>query len=537
MAATAVLDLHRAAQAALSRGEFREAHANCIALLRIDPKFADAIFLLGMIALAHGQAGKALELIDRALAASHPNAEYLAQRARCLVLLKDDVAARAAAMQALALNPEAALTLDTLGVALTKAGDHDAAITAFELAVLKQPDNPQFCFNLAASQAFLGHFDQAESSYEQAITLQPDFYRAHWALSELKSASAENNHIRRLESLLQNAELDPDANLYLCHALAKEHEELKSYSRAFDYWRQGKLPKLKSLKFSVADYREIFTALHAVCTEEFIGGGAGGGGVGHESAEPIFVVGMPRSGTTLVERMLTTHGEVFSAGELNDFGLCVKRATGTSARQVLDAATVRAAAGIDFAALGRAYVESTRPRTGHTRHFIDKLPPNFLYAGFIRRALPQARIICLRRNPLDTCLSNFRQLFSINAAYYNYAYDLLDTGHYYLLFDALVRRWVELLGERFLVVQYENLVRDPESESRRIYEYCGLPWSDEALQFHRSPGAVATASAVQVRQPVYRSSVARWRHYEEQLQPLKTLLESHGIDCGEASAG
>jgi hypothetical protein len=196
---------------------------------------------------------------------------------------------------------------------------------------------------------------------------------------------------------------------------------------------------------------------------------------------------------------------------------------------VLDVPTLTAARQLDVQRIGADYVASTRPRTGHTRHFIDKMPLNFFYAGIIRRALPNAKIICVRRHPLDTCLANYRQLFATNFPYYNYAYDLLDTGCYYLRFAALMEHWRGTLGGNYCEVRYEAVIEDVEREARRLVEFCGLSWDPTCLSFHRSEQPVATASAVQVRQPIYKSSVARWRKYWQELAPLRRLFIEHGV--------
>jgi tetratricopeptide (TPR) repeat protein len=521
-----VLELHREAQQAMNRRAFKEAYTCCVQLLSLAPDFADAHFLLGMIAAEHGQIAKALPLIDRALASSPQNTEYLAQKARCLVLQQRDAEALATATRALATGTGSAPVLDTIGVVLSKAGAHDLAIKAFEQAVKLQPREPQFHFNMAASQQFVGNFEGSEKSYETAIGLRPDFYRAHWALTELTTATQERNHIERLERLLQAAPPDADANLYLCHALAKEHEQLGRYATAFEFWEQGKQLKRPSSRFTIEDYGALFAATTEICSAEFMQSGP----PGFDSDEPIFVVGMPRTGTTLVERILASHDDVFAAGELNEFGLCVKRMTGTTSPNVLDEKTIEKVGALDFTTLGRSYVESTRPRTGHTRHFIDKLPPNFFYAGLIARALPRAKIICLRRHPLDTCLSNYRQLFSLNAPYYNYAYDLMDTGRYYLMFDKLIKHWQSVLSNNFLVIEYEAITQDIEKESRRLLDFCELSWNPKVLRFHQSDTPVATASAVQVRNPIHTGAVHRWKQYRDQLQPLIALFERSGVE-------
>nr|WP_225444725.1 sulfotransferase [Pseudomarimonas arenosa] len=251
---------------------------------------------------------------------------------------------------------------------------------------------------------------------------------------------------------------------------------------------------------------------------------------GHASEEPIFIVGLPRTGTTLVERILSSHPQVFAAGELSHFATALKRAAATASPYVLDAETLRAAADLDLAAVGRSYIDSTRPRTGHTPRFIDKMPLNVVLAGVIRAALPKARIICLRRHPLDSCLSNYRQLFATGFTYYHYAYDLIDCGRYWLGFDRLVAHWRAELGDRFMEVHYEQVVEDIESQARRLLAFVGLPWDPRCIDFHQNQAPVATASSAQVREPLYRRAVGRWQRYQDQLLPLIDWLHSQGVD-------
>jgi hypothetical protein len=323
--------------------------------------------------------------------------------------------------------------------------------------------------------------------------------------------------------MLDDSALDVDAELHICHALAIHHEDEGRYETAFRLLARGKRRKAAALGYTFDTDRQLFTA--AVKLQAQLGDIS----PGHASREPIFIIGMPRTGTTLVERILSSHASVFSAGELTNFGLVLKRATRTRSNRVLDAATLSAAAQTDLAAVGAAYVESTRPRTGKTERFIDKMPLNFFYAPLIRRALPNAKIICLRRNPLDTCLSNYRQLFATSFSYYNYAYDLLDTGRYYAAFASLAATWRAALGSQYLEVRYEDVVRDAERETRRLLEFCELPWDPRCLAFQDNAAPVATASSAQVRQPIYRTALERWRHYERELAPLRTWLADEGV--------
>jgi hypothetical protein len=250
---------------------------------------------------------------------------------------------------------------------------------------------------------------------------------------------------------------------------------------------------------------------------------------GGEEAAPIFIVGMPRTGTTLVDRILSSHSQVTSAGELTDFALAMKRIAGTKSAYVLDAETLDASAGIDAAKLGEAYIRSVRETLGVGGRFIDKMPLNVFLSAHILRALPEARVICLRRHPADTVLSNYRQLFATSFSYYAYAYGLESAAQYYVRFDRLVRRFRETLPpDRFTEVHYERLVDDLEPEARRLLDFCGLQFEPACLNFHENAAPVATASAAQVRQPLYRSSLDRWKRYRPQIDPALEILKKAG---------
>ena len=519
-----VTDWQREAERALNRRDFRLAHELCLRILTAKPDHADAFFLLGMIAAEHRNYGKALEVIDRALAITPSKAEYLAHRGRCLLALQRPREAFEAAQSALALTPRDALTLDTIGVVMTRAGAHAEAIEPFRRAVDSDGGKPAYHYNLAASLQFVGDLAAAETEYRAALRLDPHLPRAWSSLAQIARAPFTPVEVAALERELERPDLDADAELHLCHALAKQHEDERRYETAFRVLERGKRRKAASLGYTFAVDRELFTAaaqLPAALAER--------APQGHASREPIFIVGMPRTGTTLVERILSSHPHVFAAGELSTLGLVLKRAARTRSNRVLDAETLAAAAQSDLAALGAAYVDGTRPRTGHTERFIDKMPLNFFYVPLIRRALPNAKIVCLRRNPLDTCLSNYRQLFATGFSYYNYAYDLLDTGRYYAAFHSLMKLWLQTTPENYLEVHYEDVVADTEREARRLLEFCELPWDARCVDFQANAAPVATASSAQVRQPIYRTAVERWRSYERELAPLRSLLAAEGV--------
>lgn len=523
-------DTRGIAQAALRRGDWRGAQAAAQALLAAAPEDADGHFLVGIALLEQRRVQAAADHLRRAMEAAPQRADCAAQCARALSLLQRLPEALAAAERALSLLPRDAYTLDTLGVVFSRGNAHHRAAEVFRHAVSTMPDNAGYQYNLAASLTFCGQLDEAEAAYENCLRLQPSYWRAWSSLSQLRRQTPERNHVDRLHEALVLAGDDADARLHVQHALAKEYEDLGDYDRAFAHLVAGKRSRRARLDYSIDRDREMFEALMEAFPEPMDGDAVA---AGHGSDEPIFVIGMPRSGTTLVERILSSHSQVHSAGELQNFGVILKRATGSRTRHLLDADTIARAHGLDWAMVGERYIASTRPGTGHAPRFVDKLPHNFLYAGYIARTLPRAKIVCLRRDPVDTCLSNFRQLFALNTPYFDYSCDLLDTGRYYLLFDRLMAHWRHVLPGRILEIDYEAIVQEQASSTRRLLAFCGLPWEDACLGFERNVAPVATASAVQVRVPVYRSAMGRWRRYGAHLDELRALLGQRG-DSGPA---
>lgn len=319
----------REAELALNRREFKRAHELCLRVLEADPAHAHALFLLAMIAAEHGNFGKALEVVDRALAIDSTRADYFAQRGRCLIALRRPREAFESAQRALALGPRAALTLDTIGVVLTRAGAHAEALAPFRRAVERDPSKPAYHYNLGASEQFVGDFERAAAAYRHALALDPTHYRAWSALAQVERAPFSAAEVAEIERQLA-AGPSEDAELHLCHALAKQLEDLGRYAEAFRYLERGKRRKRAGRAQPFAAHEALFAAATRTAPLAAEPGGS-------ESAEPIFVVGMPRTGTTLVERILSNHPAVFAAGELTNFSLALKRAAATPSNRVLDA--------------------------------------------------------------------------------------------------------------------------------------------------------------------------------------------------------
>lgn len=508
---------------ALNAREWARARGAAEELLQSAPNHAGVHFVLGV---------SALELIDFRVAFRHlmrandlnpQRADYAAQLARVLMECRMQPQALQQADRALALGSRDPMTLNTLAVIYSRANAHQRAADAFRLAVEALPRQASLHFNLATSLTAIGDIQGAIRECETCIDLDPGFWKAHLTLAQLSKQSPQSNHVERLLALLPNGGGNPEAELYLNLALEKEYEDLGESERAMRHMVAGKRAWKVRLDRSVESDQSLFDAVARACGQ--LPDSAGG----FDSREPIFIFGLPRTGTTLVERIVSSHSRVHSAGELQAFPIAFKRASKVDSRSMLDSATLDAMGNVDWTALGRTYLEGTRPLTGHTPHFIDKLPQNFLYAGLIARALPNAKMICLRRDPMDSCVANFRQLFALSSPSYNYSFDLLDTGRYYLLFDRLMAHWRETMPGRILEIHYEDVVEDQKAATERLLDHCGLEWEEDCINFERNAAPVSTASAVQVRMPIYRTSLQRWKRYGALVGPLRELLVEGGV--------
>lgn len=509
----------------MGRGDLPAAVAAAKALTLSNPEEPAGFFLMGMAAAEAGQIAKAIPLIEAAVERG-PHAEHLAQLARLLILLRRDGEAADAAHDAMALSPRDALTLDTIGCVLARLGDHEASLKPFTAAVAAEPDNLDYRYNLAAASGFTGQVNEARMHYEKILAMYPGEARVHYALAILSRQTVQSNHVPRLETALTGARRPEDA-LRIRYALAKELEDIGNTADAVRHLSAANAAHKHAIRYDFNQDAAIFDAIEAVFSSNATNFATG---AGNPDPAPIFVVGMPRTGTTLVDRILSSHPDVGSAGELQAMPLAVKQTTGTSSRVVIDPETIMASGKVDPAAIGGAYLA----RAGHHRpkgkvRFIDKLPANFMYVGHIARALPNARIVCLRRNPMDTVWSNYKNLFASQSAYYAYSYDLMDTAHYYARFDRLMAFWENLYPGRVLQLSYETLVGDQEGQTRQLLDHCGLEWDEACLSFHENAAAVATPSAAQVRRPMNADAVGKWRSYGEALEPVRAWLEAQGF--------
>ncbi len=511
---------------------YETVYKQSIEALRINEKNPLPFFLLGVLASDTGSHGKSLELFAKACEHGAENVYYQTYFAKALAALGYHDLAKKHADIAAGLGTQDALLADMIGVVYSRTGYHNLAIPFFEQAVKKNPRWAKFQFNLGASAEFIGDFEKAKTAYKNVLSLEPKFYLAWFSLVALEKQTPDNNQLEKLKTLFTSAAGDAEAQLLLGHAAAKTLEDLERFEESFTWLEKGKALKRNQVGYNQKTTSELFRTAKTVAAT------AADSRLASSTASalvPIFVVGLPRTGTTLVDRILSSHPKVRSAGELTLFSELAQAAAQTPINGHINADTFLASARIDMSSVGQAYLDKTKDlalntnlvlnKNGDTTHLIDKMPLNFFYVGLIHRALPNAKIIVLRRGALDSCLSNYRQLFATHNRNYDYSYDIENTASYYREFDALIAHWrVIIPPDRFTEIAYEDIVNDQENQTRKLLDFCELDWDEACMNFHKNTAPVATASAVQVRQPLYSGAIGRWKKYGNKLNALKAAL-------------
>lgn len=512
----------KAAYDALARKDY-EACAQIVARLKplSASEQAETYYVMSLALEGVGKVKEALMCANKACSVQSTG-RGLAHMARLASQLHQNTLAQQAATQALAHSGNDAVTLDTIGNVFARLGDHETAIQAFEQAVKADPHNTGFRFNLAASHGFFGNTDAAEHHYTQIIAQDPRNARAWFGRVRLRRQTEEQP---ALDRAIQEAETPSDA-VRLRYAAAKVAEDLGQHARVY-----ANLSAANTLHKAHQD-TSIELELDNIATlkETFSQKGYFQGSSTAADA-PIFITGMPRTGTTLTDRIISSHAQVTSAGELQAMPITIKQLAQSASRAILDRDTINLMSTIRPHQVGAAYGERARQNEGaQTGRFIDKLPLNFLYIGYIARALPNAAIICLRRRPMDTIWSNYKNLFATTSLYYRYSYDLEDAARYYIQFDALMAFWKSMFPGRIFELSYEGLIADQEGLTRALLQHCGLSWDPACLDFQNNAAAVATPSAAQVRQPLSDKAIGQWRPYEAQMEKAKAILQDAGIN-------
>ncbi len=416
--------------------------------------------------------------------------------------------------EAIALSPAYVDAHNNLGYILQALGDFDGARLSYEQALAHDPRYAAAYNNMGNLHKDLGALTLAADAYRKAIELQPDYARAHFNLADVKTFKTRDEDFAAVAAQLDRTGLAPAQARYLHFAMGKALDDIGAHDEAFAHIRDGNTLTRTSVPYDecgTLGYLEDMARAYDAPTMQRLSG------AGSPSPTPVFIVGMPRSGTTLVEQILASHSTVHGGGERLDFDAAIAAILppGTPAARVaaLDAKQLRA--------LGEAYVSRLPPRPTGRSLVTDKMPANFMHTGLIHLALPHAKIIHVVRDPADTCISCYFKLFDVGQ---DFTYDLAELGRYYVGYRRLMDHWHAVMPDLILEVSYEKLVGDMENETRRLLAFCGLAWEPACLDFHKTARAIQTASATQVRKPVYTSSIGRWKHFERHINPLLSEL-------------
>ncbi|MDZ4348771.1 MAG: sulfotransferase [Xanthomonadaceae bacterium] len=483
---------------------------------------AEVMFLASEVRLAEGDAEAALGFIVAAVELAPNQVPLLVKKADNLIMLRRRSDARQVAEEAIAVAGDDGQSLWQIGKIYSRCDDPARARPLYEKAAAVLGANPGLLYDLAVAKFHTGDIAGAEQSIERLLAVAPKAGHALYLRSTLRRQTDASNHVDDLKTRLDSG-FPTEAERAAClFALAKELEDMEQTEESFTTLTEAAALKRQTLTYDAAAERASIDSVRAAYTSAVMQADV----AGHGEGGAIFIVGMPRTGTTLLERMLGCHSDVESAGELLDFGQALAAASRKAMQANPDKTLVEASLTIDFAALGRDYMQSARQSAPGSRMFIDKMPVNYIYCGLIRKALPQARIIHLVRDPMDSCYAAYKTLFS--QAYY-FSYDFEELADYYNCYHQMMRHWHAVMPGVILDVRYEDLVVDTEGQARRILEWCGLDWQEAVLAPSENRSPSTTASAAQVREPVYTSSVDKWRSHEAGLAPLRDRLVAAGI--------
>ena len=474
--------------AAKGSGDSESAAKSFARALRLDARRYDAAVELAGQRLASGHLGEAVGILERYEARLDRSPRYL----------------------------------DIAGTIFTNAGLPDRGWPLYKRADELQPGVDSIEANLAACSVFVGEIDAAKAIYRRLLDKHPNHQRNHCALSRIRTAT-DSTHIEQMKKVLRTTNLPAERNIFLYYAIGKEMEDLKQWDEAFKYYEMAGNAAAKVANYDVTADLKLIDKIVEACGADWLSSGPSTHAADTLKKTPVFIVGLPRTGTTLVERIVSCHSQVESVGETYFLQEAIRRTSGIRGTESMNAAIVEAAAEKPAKAIADGYLEAVSYKFGEKPLFIEKFPENFLYLGFVAKAFPRARIVCLTRNPMDACFAMFKQSF------FRYAYTLADLGPYYVAHDRLRNHWRKVLKDRMIEVEYESLVSDQEGETRRLLDRLELPFEEACLEFHRNITPSNTASAVQVRERMHSRSIHRWRHFASHLQPLQSYLERAGI--------
>lgn len=503
----------------LHEGKLLKAERLCRAFLQKTPHHVEAMRLLAELGNRFGVLEDADFLLESAIEFEPGNTQLRLDFIQVLRKRQKFEAALAQARHLYEAEPDNPLFQSHYAIESMQTGDYQRALDLFDQVLERLPEDPATHTSRGHALKTLGRQDEAVSAYRRAFAAQPDYGDAWYGLANLKTYRFTDEEIAGMQAQEASPDLTFANRIHLCFALGKAFEDRKDYDASFGYYERGNALKKLQTRYTAEQMDEELEAQASLCTPELF---ANKGGQGCDAPDPIFIVGLPRAGSTLLEQILASHSQVDGTLELPNILALSHRLRGRNRSDRTRYPRILHELSADqLRELGEDYIENTRIHRQGAPFFTDKMPNNFRHIGLIKLILPNAKIIDARREPMACCFSGFKQLFAEGQ---EFTYGLEEVGRYYRGYVELMDHWDRVLPGQILRVQYEDVVADLETQVRRILDYCGLPFEQACLDFHATERAVRTASSEQVRQPINTRGIEQWRHFEAHLDPLKQAL-------------
>ncbi len=514
--------LSQSARQAFNQKNWAEVERHAKAIIALDKKEGEGYFLLGLMANAKRDRVSAMKVFEKCLSINPHRYDAAIELANIYSRQRRNGEAAELIKRVTPMMQNDPRYLDLAGTTYVQIGMPAEAWPLYLRVNELQPNIDIFQANLANCAVYLGELEKAQELYEKVIQKNPWHRQNHYHFARLVKAK-DMRHIEAMLKLLEEPNIPENRNTPICFALGKEYEDIGDWENAYKYYAKGNDIISRIVKYNPQSDIKFTEEIARLCSKAWYEGDATD--VQETSKTPIFIAGLPRTGTTLIERILTSHSRIGTVGET----LFVQQtATSLAAdhTNIFNAEAYKAFLP-HHAKLPEAYLKSLSYRLGDDPYFIEKLPLNFLFLGPLAKAWPNAKFVVVNRNPLDTSLSLFKQVFTWA---YKFSYDLSHIGQYYMAYLKLMRHWKDLLGDRLIEVDYETLVGSPEAEIRNLLGVIGVDYEEACVNFHLNNKPSTTASSVQVRSKISTSSIGKWRHFEDQLGDLKKYYEDHGVD-------
>jgi tetratricopeptide (TPR) repeat protein len=499
-------------------GEFGKAEIICRDILRRDPRNVNATRMLGTLARDLGKSRLAARMLRNAVKLAPDFFGARLDLARALIEIDELDECEELLKNTIRMQPDMPATFSVLGNLYSKRGQFEEAVKIYEEAIRLQPNHGPSLAAMGHALKTIGQQERSIDTYRNCITRHPEFGEAYWALANLKTFRFNDDEIETMERHINDEKLSDETRVNFNYALGKAHEDRENYDRAFACYHKGNELRRPHENYDPVQTEAVHDQIIETITPELLESNSG---FGDPDPAPLFIVGLPRSGSTLIEQILASHSQVDGTHELPDLPRIIRaineqRPQGDGYPQGLKHY------GEELKELGQQYLEWTKRYRKDAPYFTDKMPNNFASIGLIALILPNARVVNARRHPLDSCMGCYKQLFYKGQSF---TYDLVELGEYYLEYQRMMDHWHQVVPHMVLDIQYEDMVADQENQTRQLIEHCGLPWEDGVLRFYETDRAVITASSEQVRQPIYSKSVNSWRRFEDHLEPLIEVLE------------